>query len=126
MSVDNVIAIAGAAHSAPGEHHLLLVVLGLMISIPIIVWGSQIVIKLMERFPVVIVFGGMLLGWIAGSMAVTDPVFVSPEQWQWVPKLTPSDAVKHGASVAGALLVLLIGKWLQARRKAALPDAGLH
>ena len=97
-----------------------------MISIPIIVWGSQIVIKLMERFPVVIVFGGMLLGWIAGSMAVTDPVFVSTEQWQWVPKLTPSDAFKHGASVAGALLVLLIGKWLQARRKAALPDTGLH
>ncbi|MBN9342178.1 MAG: hypothetical protein ABT02_09080 [Comamonadaceae bacterium SCN 68-20] len=126
MSVDNVIAIAGAAHSAPGEHHLLLVVLGLMISIPIIVWGSQIVIKLMERFPVVIVLGGMLLGWIAGSMAVTDPVFARPEQWQWVPKLTQSDAVKHGASVAGAVLVLLIGKWLQARRKAALPDAGLH
>jgi len=85
MSVDNVIAIAGAAHSAPGEHHLLLVVLGLMISIPIIVWGSQIVIKLMERFPVVIVFGGMLLGWIAGSMAVPTPCSSAPSSGNGCP-----------------------------------------
>ena len=77
MSVDNVIAIAGAAQNA-GEHSFLLVVLGLLISIPIIVWGSQLVIKLMERFPFIITFGGMLLGWIAGGMLVTDPAFVNP------------------------------------------------
>ena len=52
--------------------------LGLLISIPIIVWGSQLVIKLMERFPFIITFGGMLLGWIAGGMLVTDPAFVNP------------------------------------------------
>ena len=50
-----------------------LVIFGLLVSIPIIVWGSQLVIKLMDRFPIIITLGGMLLGWIAGTMAVTDP-----------------------------------------------------
>ena len=61
MSLDNVIAIAGAAEGA-GDHQMPLVIFGLVISIPIIVWGSQLVIKLMDRFPVVITLGGMLLG----------------------------------------------------------------
>src|SRR5574344_1955656 len=86
MSVDNVIAIAGAAQSS-GEHQLLLIILGLLISIPIIVWGSQLVIKLMERFPIIIVAGGMLLGWIAGGMLVSDPLFANPDKWTWAPKL---------------------------------------
>ena len=124
MSVDNVIAIAGAAQNA-GEHSFLLVVLGLLISIPIIVWGSQLVIKLMERFPFIITLGGMLLGWIAGGMLVTDPVFANHDKWQWMLKM-PLEAtggevlamVKYGASVAGALLVLAAGKAILARRKA--------
>ena len=111
MSVDNVIAIAGAAQNS-GEHSTLLVVLGLLISIPIIVAGSQLVIKLMARFPFIIVAGGMLLGWIAGGMLVTDPVFANPEQWQWMVKIPQLDAVKYGAAAAGALLVLVIGKAL--------------
>lgn len=115
MSVDNVIAIAGAAQNA-GDHSLLLVVLGLLISIPIIVWGSQLVIKLMERFPVIIVVGGMLLGWIAGGMLVSDPVFANPDRWQWMLKLPQTDALKYGAQIAGALLVLAIGKAVLARR----------
>ena len=73
MSVDNVIAIAGAAQSTGGDHQMPLVIFGLLVSIPIIVWGSQLVMKLMDRFPVIITLGGMLLGWIAGTMAVTDP-----------------------------------------------------
>ena len=117
MSVDNVIAIAGAAQNA-GEHSFLLVVLGLLISIPIIVWGSQLVIKLMERFPVIITAGGMLLGWIAGGMLVSDPAFANPDQWQWMLKLQQTDTLKYAASVAGALLVLAIGKAVAARRKA--------
>lgn len=118
MSVDNVIAIAGAAQNA-GEHQFLLVVLGLLISIPIIVWGSQLVIKLMERFPMIITAGGMLLGWIAGGMLVTDPAFSNPDKWQWMLKLPQTDMIKYGASVAGALLVLLAGKIIVARRAAA-------
>ena len=118
MSVDNVIAIAGAAQNA-GDHSFLLVVLGLLISIPIIVWGSQLVIKLMERFPLIITAGGMLLGWIAGGMLVTDPVFANPDKWQWMVKIAQTDAIKYGASVAGALLVLAVGKLVLSRRAAA-------
>ena len=115
MSVDNVIAIAGAAQNA-GEHSLLLVVLGLLISIPIIVWGSQLVIKLMERYPLIITAGGMLLGWIAGGMLVTDPALANTDKWQWMIKLPQTDVVKYGAAVAGALLVLVIGKALAGRK----------
>ena len=115
MSVDNVIAIAGAAQNA-GEHSMLLVVLGLLISIPIIVAGSQLVIKLMARFPIIIVAGGMLLGWIAGGMLVTDPVFANPAEWQWMAKIPQSATVKYGAAIAGALLVLAIGKTLAGRQ----------
>lgn len=122
MSVDNVIAIAGAAQSS-GEHQLLLVVLGLLISIPIIVWGSQLVIKLMERFPIIIVAGGMLLGWIAGGMLVTDPVFANTEKWDWMVKLPQTDMLKYGASVFGALLVLALGKYIASRRPAPKADA---
>ena len=124
MSVDNVIAIAGAAQNA-GDHSLLLVVLGLLISIPIIVWGSQLVIKLMERFPFIITAGGMLLGWIAGGMLVTDPALANPENMSWMLKLPQTDVFKYGASVLGALLVLLIGKLIVARR-AAVTTAEPH
>ena len=132
MSVDNVIAIAGAAQSS-GEHSTLLVVLGLLISIPIIVWGSQLVIKLMERFPIIITAGGMLLGWIAGGMLVTDPAFVNPDKWQWMPKLGTVDSngmaeisrtLYWTAHVAGALLVLAIGKFITSRRGAT--DSAQH
>jgi YjbE family integral membrane protein len=120
MSVDNVIAIAGAAQNA-GDHQMLLVVLGLLISIPIIVWGSTLVIKLMARFPIIIVGGGMLLGWIAGGMLVSDPVLANPDKWQWMLKLPQDSTVKYGASVAGALLVLAIGKFVASRQTKGAP-----
>ena len=69
MSLDNVIAIAAASKDS-----LLLVVFGLVVSVPIIVWGSKLVLKLMDRWPFVIVGGAALLGWIAGGMAVHDAV----------------------------------------------------
>ena len=113
MSVDNVIAIAGAAQTAGEQHELLLVIFGLLVSIPIIVWGSQLVLKLMDRFPIIILLGGMLLGWIAGTMAHTDPALVP---------YIPQDRVVHYAmGVAGALLVLAIGKWLASRRRGGPP-----
>lgn len=122
MSVDNVIAIAGAAQKA-GEHSTLLVVLGLLLSIPIIVWGSQFVIKLMARFPVVITFGALLLGWIAGGMLVTDPVLARTDEWVWMVKVPQTDVVRYGAAVAGALVVLVLGKWLAARAPSHPPKA---
>ena len=85
MSVDNVIAIAGAADRRRVDHQMALVIFGLLVSIPIIVWGSQLVIKLMDRFPMIITAGGMLLGWIAGTMAVTDPAVLPtcPPRRHW-------------------------------------------
>ena len=117
MSVDNVIAIAGAAESA-GAHQMPLVIFGLLVSIPIIVWGSQLVIKLMDRFPAVITIGGMLLGWIAGTMAVTDPFAVPYLPTEPTGKngaLEVLDSVRYGAGIAGALLVLALGKLFAAR-----------
>jgi YjbE family integral membrane protein len=116
MSVDNVIAIAGAAESSGSGHGMALVIFGVLVSIPIIVWGSQLVIKLMDRFPIIITAGGMLLGWIAGTMAVGDPAVADPAKWQWVPKVAQTDTVKYAAGVAGALLVLVLGKWLASRK----------
>jgi YjbE family integral membrane protein len=116
MSVDNVIAIAGAAEASGTGHGMALVIFGVLVSIPIIVWGSQMVIKLMDRFPIIITLGGMLLGWIAGTMTVTDPVLVNPQVMPNFPKIEATDFVRYGAGVAGALLVLAIGKLLVARR----------
>lgn len=122
MSLDNVIAIAGAAEGAGGDHTMPLVIFGLVVSIPIIVWGSQLVLKLMDRFPVVITLGGMLLGWIAGTMAVSDPALAG-----WVPtetvngKSDVSAALRWGVGIGGALFVLALGKWLAARAVAARP-----
>ena len=117
MSVDNVIAIAGAAESAGGDHKMPLVIFGLLVSIPIIVWGSQFVIKLMDRFPVVITIGGMLLGWIPGTMAVGDPAAAG-----FIPQASPGEAiasVRYAAGVGGALLVLAVGLWMKRRQAPA-------
>ncbi|HPR44805.1 MAG TPA: TerC family protein [Ottowia sp.] len=111
MSIDNVIAIAGAAQGAGEQHQLALVIFGLVVSIPIIVWGSQLVLKLMDRFPVIIVLGGMLLGWIAGGMIQSDPGL---EDY-----LPQTDVWQYGMAIAGALLVLAIGQLMKARSPAA-------
>lgn len=108
MSIDNVIAIAGAATAAgAGQHQMPLVVFGLLVSIPIIIWGSQLVLKLMDRFPLIITLGAMLLGWIAGSMAHSDPAVRD-----WLPQ-TP--VWNYGLGMAGALVVLAIGLLLRKR-----------
>jgi YjbE family integral membrane protein len=114
MSLDNVIAIAGAAEATGGDHRMPLVIFGLLVSIPIIVWGSQMVIKLMDRFPLIITLGGMLLGWIAGSMAVTDPAVP-----RWITAgVEVSAPLRYAAGVIGALLVLAVGRWLASRQPA--------
>lgn len=126
MSVDNVIAIAGAAEGAGGDHKMFLVIFGLVVSIPIIVWGSQFVIKLMDRFPMIITAGGMLLGWIAGTMLVTDPVVANVQEWTWFPKLPQTDLVRYGAGIAGALAVLAMGRFWASRSSTANVDSATH
>lgn len=105
MSVDNVIAIAGAATGAGAQHQMPLVIFGLLVSIPIIVWGSQLVLKLMDRFPLIITAGGMLLGWIAGTMAHSDPAVKD-----WLPQ---TSVWSYGLGLAGAMGVLLVGGLLK-------------
>jgi YjbE family integral membrane protein len=107
MSIDNVIAFAGVATSAGGEHQMPLVIFGLLVSIPIIIWGSQLVLKLMDRFPLIITVGGMLLGWIAGTMAQTDPALRD-----WMPQ---TSLWGYGLGAAGALAVLVVGAGLKKR-----------
>jgi YjbE family integral membrane protein len=107
MSIDNVIAIAGVATSAGGDHQMPLVIFGLLVSIPIIIWGSQLVLKLMDRFPLIITVGGMLLGWIAGTMAQTDPALRD-----WMPQ---TSLWGYGLGAAGALAVLVVGAGLKKR-----------
>ncbi len=111
MSIDNVIAIAGAATSAGGQHQMPLVIFGLLVSIPIIIWGSQLVLKLMDRFPLIITVGAMLLGWIAGTMAHSDPALKDflPQTAVWT----------YSLGVDGALLVFLVGALLKRRVQAA-------
>jgi YjbE family integral membrane protein len=72
MSIDNVVAIASTAEQAGGEHQLLLVVFGILVSIPVIIWGSTLILKLMGRFPVIVTFGAALLGYLGGAMIVSD------------------------------------------------------
>lgn len=116
MSLDNVIAIAGAAEGAGGDHKMPLVVFGLLVSIPVIVWGSQLVIRMMDRFPFIILLGGMLLGWIAGNMALTDPWLAD-----WVAGIgsVAGNAASYVAGAAGAMLVLVLGKTLGRRKSPA-------
>lgn len=113
MSLDNVVAIAGAAQNAHEAHQLGLVGFGLVLSVPIIVWGSTLVLRLIDRFPLVVTAGAGLLGWIAGGMLVTDQVFIAAVG-------TPP-GLKIGAEILGAALVIGVGRLL-ARRRARLPD----
>lgn len=103
MSLDNVIGIAAAAKDS-----LVLVIFGLLVSIPIIVWGSRFVLVLMDRFPLVIVGGAALLGWIGGHMLVGDVVLKG-----YVAALPAWTGT--AAAVAGALLVVAAGKLLGRR-----------
>ena len=113
MSLDNVIAVAGAAKGDMG-----LVVFGILISIPIIVWGSKFVLTLMDRFPVVITLGAALLGWIGGGMFVGD-VMVKP----YVEHL-PS-WLHYVTGAAGAALVVVVGTLLAKRAQASAEQAPL-
>jgi YjbE family integral membrane protein len=99
MSLDNVIAIAAASH---GRVELL--ILGLLISIPLIVYGSTLVLKALERFPLLIVAGGALLGWIAGELLVTDPVLID-----WMHREAPWLHDWWVARIAGAIFVVVLG-----------------
>jgi YjbE family integral membrane protein len=101
MSLDNVIAVAAAAQGS-----ITLLVLGLAISIPLVIFGATLMVKLMERFPVIVVAGAGLIGWVGGETIASDAVFA-----QW---LASHRWMHYAAAGAGAALVIAVGKVLQA------------
>jgi YjbE family integral membrane protein len=110
MSLDNVIAVAAAAQKGPEETRLLLLILGLGLSIPLIVFGSTMLLKVMERFPIIITIGAGLLGYLAGEMLVADPI-VHDEIAREIPE------AHMVLAMGGALLVVAWGRFLKHKHK---------
>ena len=106
MSLDNVLAVAAAA-----KGNLPLLVLGLLVSIPLIIFGATLLTKVMERFPIIITIGAALLGFLAGEMLLTDPA-VSRQFGEM------SEQAVTVAGLIGAALVVLTGMYLMPRSRA--------
>jgi YjbE family integral membrane protein len=115
MSLDNVIAVAAAANSGPEESRLLLLILGLGLSIPLIIFGSTVLLTVMERFPIIITLGAALLGFVAGEMITSDNA-ASAFFHQYGRALTLS------IELGGAIAVVLVGRWLASRKTRAAPE----
>ena len=114
MSLDNVIAVAAAAKGS-----LALLVIGLAISIPLVIFASTLLLTLMTRWPIIITIGAGLLGWVAGEMAVSDPALRETVDTQFA-------FLHHLVPALGALGVVVLGHWLAARaerRRALQNDA---
>ena len=112
MSLDNVIAVAAVA-----KGNIVLLVLGLVISIPLVVFGAAVVVKIIKRFPILVTIGAALIGWVAGEMLVTDPVLVEwiDTNMAWVNVHLPLGLGEVSlGQVAGAVFVVAFGKWLAA------------
>jgi YjbE family integral membrane protein len=105
MSLDNVIAVAAAAQGS-----MLLLILGLAISIPLVIFGATLMVKLMERFPIIVVAGAGLIGWVAGETIASDAALA--------PYLADAHWLHYAAAVAGTAFVIGLGKFMQARARA--------
>lgn len=105
MSLDNVLGVAAVAHG-----NVWLLVFGLLISIPMIAWSSQFILKLIDRFPIVVLGGGALLGYVAGEMLVTEALFK--------PLLESLHFLHWLVPAVCAILVVVVGKWLASRKVA--------
>ncbi|MBS5909380.1 MAG: TerC family protein [Paenibacillus macerans] len=108
MGLDNVLAVAGAAHG-----DFLLVIIGLAVSVPIMVWGSTLILKLTERFPIIITIGAAVLAWTAAKMIVQEPL---------IDELFASNWIKYGFEVLVIIAVIGIGTQMK-KRKARLREA---
>jgi predicted tellurium resistance membrane protein TerC len=115
LSIDNVIAVAAAAEQAHADHKMILVAFGIMVSIPIVIWGSSVILKVMHKFPAVVTLGAALLGYLGGAMISHDVALVD-----WTTQNLPMDLLRfHNVGVhlsltgtAGAILVVALGAWL--------------
>lgn len=106
MSLDNVIAVAAAA-----DGNTLLLILGLAISVPLVIFGSTVIMRLMDRYPVIITLGAALLGYVSGEMLVSDP-FLDVSESSWLHTIIP---------VLGAVAVVAVGSCLARRRMIPAP-----
>ncbi|HEX5228729.1 MAG TPA: TerC family protein [Bryobacteraceae bacterium] len=104
MSTDNVLAIAALA-----QGNLLLLLFGLSVSIPLVVFASGLLASLMDRYPIIVYIGAALLGRVAGHMIMTDAYVIQ--------RFSPSPALQYTAQAIGTLGVLAAGFWLKARAK---------
>lgn len=111
MSLDNVLAVAAAA-----KGNLPLLVLGLLVSIPLIIFGATLLTKVMERFPIIITIGAALLGFLAGEMLLTDPAITTRFG-------SMSEQIVTLGGIAGAILVVALGTYLQKRNKNPATEA---
>ena len=109
MSLDNVLAVAAAA-----KGNTALLIIGLAVSIPLIIFGSTLLLKVMERFPIIITLGAALLGFLAGEMLLTDPAVVARFG-------ELSSTVIDIAGAIGAAIVVGAGLWLQRRARDQTP-----
>jgi YjbE family integral membrane protein len=122
MSLDNVIAVAAAA----GGSYVLLI-LGLAISIPLVIFGATLLIKLMERFPIIITGGAGLIGWVAGEMLVADSALrgsleAMGVQYQGEHPQLAGVSLEIIAAVIGFIVVVAVGKWLGSRKPHAAAE----
>ncbi|WP_055324946.1 TerC family protein [Ralstonia solanacearum] len=108
MSLDNVVAVAAAAEKGPPGTALVLLVLGLGLSVPLIIFGSTLLVGVMARFPVIVMLAAALLGYLAGGMLVTDPVDAP-----WFEQAIPYADTAVGS--LGALIVVIAGRWMSRR-----------
>ena len=108
MSLDNVLAVAAAAQSGPEATRMLLLIIGLALSIPLIIFGSTMLLKLMERFPIIITFGAGLLGWLAGGMIVDDPAIEDGIKAMF-------GDIRIVAEIIGVAIVIALGAYLKKR-----------
>ena len=116
MSLDNVLAIAAAAESAPEHQRIWLIILGLAISIPLVVAGSALIMSLLSRWPVLVWAGAALLGWVAGELVATEPV-IKPYVSSWAQSIGITDkAALRLFEIAGAVLVVAMGFLLKGRQ----------
>ena len=113
MSLDNVLAIAGAAGQVDDQAHQFgYIIFGLIVSVPLIIGGSRIVLYLIDRFPIIVTAGAGLLGWIAGGMLLTDPAMI---------KHFGEGIQDYGliAGIIGALGVMIVGEFAKRKAKKA-------
>jgi YjbE family integral membrane protein len=129
MSIDNVIAVASAAEQAHADHKMVLVIFGILISIPVVVWGSSLVLKIMDKVPAVVTAGSALLGYLGGEMIVTD-MAIQDKVAQLIPlstlDLPTLDVNLSPFGIIGALIVVAGGWWISQKRTTNETDSVLH